>query len=125
MNGPKKVFYQSGKLQEETIYINDKRNGITKWYTDKGKLSIEYNYVLGSLEGPQKTYYNEDGALNSVTIYKGNAMNGDYVEYFEDGKTIKIVGPYLNDKKNGAWKTYDKTGKIISTQHYKNDVLQK
>jgi antitoxin component YwqK of YwqJK toxin-antitoxin module len=125
MNGPKKVYYQNGKLQEETVYKNNKREGLTKWYTDKGKTSIEYNYISGNLDGMQKTYYATDGALNTETMYKENLMNGEHKEYHEDGKTIKISGSYLNDKKNGTWKEFDKEGKLINTQVYKNDVLQK
>ena len=82
----------------ETPYVNDKINGIIKWYSSK------------------------EGSLRIETPYVNNKMNGIRKEYFDDG-SIKWETPYVNDKMNGVEKEYDTQGNLISSAKYKNDVL--
>lgn len=123
LNGIKKIYnLQNFKLQEEGKYINNKREGLTKWYYIDGKTNIEYNYINGNLEGAFKTYYNS-GAINSEGTYKNNELEGDYSEFYENGKP-KQNGKYINGKKEGLWKEYDENGKLKEIK-YKNGLAKK
>ncbi len=119
INGIKKLYNQENfKLQEEGLFVNNKREGLTRWYYVAGKVSIEYMYKDGNLEGPMKTYY-ENGNISSQGTYVNNELEGDYAEFYEDGNP-KSLGKYLKGKKEGIWKEYDENGKL-KNQKYKND----
>jgi antitoxin component YwqK of YwqJK toxin-antitoxin module len=123
LNGLRKLYNQENfKVQEEGSFINNQRDGLTKWYYNEGTVSIQYIYKNGQLEGKMKTFY-RNGNINSEGTYKNNELEGDYFEYYENGKP-KNVGKYLKGKKEGVWKEYDETGKTKQVK-YKNDVVAK
>ncbi|HET6228346.1 MAG TPA: toxin-antitoxin system YwqK family antitoxin [Bacteroidia bacterium] len=123
LSGLKKVYYPEGTVQEEGYFINNLRNGVSKWYTQNHQLSIEYTYKNGNLDGIQKTYY-ENGNIASEGIMVNNMEEGEYTEYFQNGK-VKLIGKYVHGKKEGAWKEYNEDGKVIKTENYKNNELKK
>jgi hypothetical protein len=56
VEGIAKSYYDDGTLQEEGLYVNGQREGVSRppageagWYDSKGKLSIEYEYRNGEL----------------------------------------------------------------------------
>lgn len=123
INGLKKVYYPEGALQEEGYFIDNLRDGVSKWYTQDHHLSIEYTYLKGNLNGVQKTYYS-NGNIASEGNMLNNLEEGEYVEYFQNGK-LKLIGKYVHGMKEGVWKEYDEDGKIIKTEKYKNNELKK
>ncbi len=44
-----KIYYDNGKVMEQGLYKNGIRNGISRWYDQEGKLTIEYEYKNGEL----------------------------------------------------------------------------
>jgi antitoxin component YwqK of YwqJK toxin-antitoxin module len=48
VNGVDKEYYESGILQGEAPYKNDKENGIEKLYYESGKLKTETPYTNGN-----------------------------------------------------------------------------
>ncbi len=122
-NGLKKVYYPDGNIQEAGYFINNVRNGTSKWYTSDGNLSIEYTYKNGAMDGPQKTFY-PNGNIASEVVSVNNAEEGEYTEYTETGN-VKLEGKYVHGKKEGPWKTYNAEGNVIKTEIYKNDELKK
>jgi len=112
-NGIYRTYYDNGKLQEETNYIEDIKDGQSKWYNKAGKRVAEYNYGNGAFQGIQKTYYDND-TLSTATTYLNNIMTGDYKEYYRNGK-LKQEGKYINGLKEGAWVEYDELGKPLKT----------
>ena len=123
-NGPYKVYYENsaGKLMEESNYVNDIKDGLSKWFTIKGDLVAEYNYKMNSLEGVQKSYA-EGNKLLSEQNYKNNVENGFYKEYFAGGK-LKIEGQYTDGKKTGVWKEFTEEGSLFSEGSYVNDLKE-
>ncbi len=85
LNGIRKVFYQSGKIAEETIY----KSGIK--------------------EGPYKRY-TENGVIMEETIYKNGDYDGKAIFRESDGQ-LAGQGLYKNGKKVGMWKILEK-GKL-------------
>ena len=123
VNGLKKVYYPEGSLQEEGNFINNLRDGVSKWYTQDRHLSIEYTYKKGDLNGIQKTFHT-NGNIASEGNMINNLEEGEYVEYFQNGK-LKLIGKYVYGKKEGVWNEYNEDGKVIKAEKYKNNELKK
>lgn len=115
-------YYDNAKIQEDTYYQNDLKNGSSRWYNKTGRMIAEYNYLNGNFEGEQKTFYDND-TLQNLSTYKNNQLFGDYKEYYRNGN-LKISGKYVDGLKEGAWIEYDELGKPSKTVKYKADIAK-
>jgi antitoxin component YwqK of YwqJK toxin-antitoxin module len=76
-------YYPSGKIQKETTYKNNVKEGMYKEYDESGTLMVEANYKDDKRDGIYKRY-NENGNL----MIEGNYKNGEEVSetcYDEQG----------------------------------------
>lgn len=89
LNGKKKVYYLSGKIAEESNYVNDKLEGKSVSYSEKGKVLRQESYKNDEFHGLFKNY---DNAGNLIS-----------------------EGHYANDRKTGVWKFYQ-NGKLVETK---------
>lgn len=87
LEGLRSVFYPSGKIAEEMIYLNNLKNGFYKRYTETGILIEESNY--------------------KNNLYDGLAIFRD-----ADDGTVVSKGKFVNGKKSGIWQFFEK-GKMI------------
>ena len=122
LNGPKKIYYNDGKPQEEANFVNGKKDGTAKWYYGGGILMTEFTYKNGKLEGIQKNYYKTGKVQNDV-----NAINNEYEgvmnEYYESGKP-KATVTYVHGKRQGLYKAMSEDAKtVVITVKYKDDVM--
>ena len=132
-------FYPNGIKSGEGLMINEKQNGVWKYYDEKGNLiaenvlednkqidSITCWYPTGELSrkiielrDPTNRWLAKDfyrnGQLKILTFLK-NAESPDsmYVEYYSNGNK-KEEGLLDNTVKNGIWNYYDSTGVLIET----------
>lgn len=67
-NGVKKFYYPNGALWKEENFLLGNQHGISKWYYANGKLEREENYYNGDLHGTCK-YYDEQGKLKQTRTY--------------------------------------------------------
>jgi antitoxin component YwqK of YwqJK toxin-antitoxin module len=148
INGKKKIYYENsgGKIQEESEYKDDVKDGFSNYYNMNGDLIVEYHYVNNRLEGVQKTYYAgkklmseqvfadnmenglskefyENGQLKTEGFYTKGVQTGTWKEYSEDGK-LKNQGNYLNGEKDGKWLEFDASGKVVKTSIYSKGKLK-
>lgn len=99
LEGERTVFYESGKIAEQTFYEDGKLNGVCKWFYKSGK--------------PLRQSH-----------YKDDLLNGKTINYDPDGNIIS-EGDYEKDMKAGIWKYY-KNGKITKEiDHTKQKVIKK
>lgn len=117
LEGMYRIFYESGKIQEESFYRTNLKSGPSRWYNKNGHVIALYNYVNGQFDGVQRTFYEND-STQSVSYYSGNLLDGDYREFYRNG-VIKTTGTYLKGQKEGDWIEYDETGKKIKVARYK------
>lgn len=117
-SGLSRKYSDNGKIQEETVYKNDLKNGQSRWYNKSGKLIAEYHYKNGKFDGVQKTFYEND-TLQSSNNYLEDQLSGESKEYYRNGK-LKISGKYLLGQKDGVWTEYDELGKPQKVTKYKN-----
>lgn len=121
-NGLFRQYYDNAKIQEDTYYKDDLKNGTSRWYNKGGKLIAEYNYVDGNFEGVQKTFYENDTVQN-LSTYKNNQLSGDYKEYYRNGN-LKLSGKYVDGLKEGSWTEFDELGKPSKVVKYKADIAK-
>jgi len=79
-----KTFYFNGNLYKESIYKNDKPEGINKKYFENGMLSSENNFKNNKRDGIQTEYY-ENGKLQSEAKYVNGELEGNVKYYDENG----------------------------------------
>lgn len=119
-NGMVKLFYDNGKLQEESNYTDNLKNGMSRWFTKNGKTVAIYNYSRGEFEGTQRTFYEND-SVQVLSNYTGNKLSGEYKEFYRNGK-MKISGKYTDGLKDGVWIEYDELGVPARTTKFKLGV---
>jgi antitoxin component YwqK of YwqJK toxin-antitoxin module len=111
-HGYSKLFYENGNVSIENIYVNDTLNGPQKEYFPSGKISAQFNIVLGKYHGVFK-YFFEDGSIKQEGKYVDNVLVGELKSYYENGKLKEIVimaenvekGPFIEYFDNGNIKT--------------------
>lgn len=116
-NNSKKSYYESGEIESDIEFTNNKKNGIGIYYYKNGEILSENNYINDSLVGISK-FYDEDGSLNLEYNYDTKSAK----LYTEGGKHYEM-GEVTNDKKNGIWKEYlTKNDKLIADFYYVDDI---
>ncbi|MCL1916064.1 MAG: toxin-antitoxin system YwqK family antitoxin [Desulfovibrionaceae bacterium] len=111
--------YKNGMIVFATPMIKSKTEGIVKIYYESGKLNEEIPYKNDKIEGIKKEYY-ESGKLKAEIPYKNDKIEGIYKHYNEDG-TLSQETTCKNDLKEGTMNRYRKNGKMFATITYKNN----
>lgn len=107
-DGTETHYYSNGKVQSETPYVNNKREGVVKNYYSNGQLKSEETYVNDKLEGINKLY-DKEGRLTETYTYKDNELNGRAEAYSKDGK-IRAVAEFKHGKQVGTETGYYPNG---------------
>jgi uncharacterized protein len=123
-------------IQSTELFINDKKEGLSKDFYENGKIKEEAAYKNNSKNGLAKEY-NEDGLIITLNTYKNGVLidrqkinrkdsnglkQGIWIEYFADGKAKKETN-YRDDILEGSYKEYDENGGIKLHLEYKNGLL--
>lgn len=129
------------RLQTETSYLNNKRNGVNKiYFPDTLALKAEINYKddfiegeginyyrngkpklrgyykKGKLHGVERSYYHDGGLRNEIPYING-IREGMAIEYFENGKPSGKT-PYMLDKIEGEALKYFESGALQAVFTY-------
>lgn len=103
-------FYDGKKLKSETVYKNNKKQGLDiSWYAS-GCVKQEIYYNNGQLDGPV-TYYDKNCKKELIENYKNGVKEGIEITYYNNGR-IKSEGNYKKGNLDGVYKIYTKTGKF-------------
>jgi uncharacterized protein len=100
------TFWENGKMKQEGIYKDDKKNGYFKEYTDAGDLISVSKYV------------NDVKQVEAEEITKLDVQN----EYYPDGR-IKVSATYRNGLPEGVKREYSQDGVIQNSYLYKNGII--
>jgi len=145
-NGLSRTFWIDGKtLMEETEYLADPANYVTRTYYDNQILKSEISYIQGKLNGVCKKYY-DNGKIQEYAEFKDDDFHG-IRKYFYDngqiwieqtyknGKYLDVIANYTKDgikrnpgtlkNGNGTIIFYDEDGSIRETQTFVNGNLSK
>jgi uncharacterized protein len=125
-----------GKVLSRELYVNDKREGISKYFYSNGVLKEEVPYVNNKRNG-KALEYDEKGLLISIETYNNGFLverekinrkdekglkQGVWREYYANGR-IKLEHNYQDDLLNGSYKEYDEDGKIKVLLQYNAGLL--
>ena len=104
-NAPDKIkdiatYHDNGRIKEQGITRNGKRDGEWKLYNSRGKLETVRVYARGEIVRQDRPEKMEEVA-----------------EYHDNGR-IKAQGNIKNGKKDGVWKLYSSRGKMIKSITY-------
>jgi hypothetical protein len=111
----------NGKLQQKTIYKNEKKNGIEEWYNDNGKILKRTSYKDDLRNGIEEWYTHDNGTISSRSMYVNDKKEG-VDEMFRDNGTIWVKSMYVNDKLEGTKEFYDENGKFSFSSEFRNGV---
>jgi len=112
--GEWKYYHEASKdIMTSEIYSNGKLNGIRKVFFKTGKIAEETNYLNGVKNGPYKKY-TEKGVVLEEVIYKNGQLEGNAIYRDSDGSIVS-KGPYVNGTKKGVWEFYQ-NGKLLKKE---------
>ena len=100
----KKEYYSTGEIKKVGSYKDNIPEGITREYSQEGKIVAAKIYKLGNVVA--------DGIVDASGL-----KQGPWKEFYDSGE-LKGAGKYLDGKKIGDWKYYFKNGKIEQTGKY-------
>jgi len=118
-NGMTWWFTDTGKIKSEVNFLNGQENGIYTSFYDNGVKKLVVEYVNGQKHNVQKTYYDNKQLGSSVNYIMGR-KEGLETEWDEDGYKESEVF-YKHNYKVGLKKYYDHNGKVVRTEEYKMD----
>ena len=112
--GKGKEYSDNGNLKYEGEYINGEKNGKGKEYYDNGKLKYEGEYINGEKNGIGKEYDQEGNLEKEGIFYKGKIYNGKVYS----PKKNSYEGEYFAGKKHGKGKEYGRGGLLFFEGEY-------
>lgn len=139
------TFNRMGKKSSEGLYLNEKREGTWKFYSEEEILLSEEYYENGIASGTWKNYYQNGNLLEEIS-YKNGKKDGPWKQYFHDGPEklratyrngkleglatffhpngrVMISGPYVNNFKDGVWMHLDEKGVAEKKEVWSNGFL--
>lgn len=66
-------FYESGRKKADTLWKDDKKEGVSTWYFENGNKMWEFTYQADKMEGPS-TEWAADGGVTSRAVYKNDNL---------------------------------------------------
>lgn len=115
-SGPVKAYFQNGKLSAEFTYADGKLNGSNTLYHSNGKLRMQGTEDYGLSEGNYK-YYHPNGQLQNDYVFLHDNLHGFYKEYNDKG-VLTEQGYYYNGEPHDIMKIYEDSGKLKETRFY-------
>ena len=95
-------------MQQETFFVNDKPQGIEKYFYPDGTLRLVARWKDGQLNGVVKNY-DENGVLELESTFENDLRQGPTILYYPDGK-VKRESHFVQDELDGWFKDYDENG---------------
>jgi len=122
---PKDMTCSKAQSLDEKEILKFKADGLWQmFYKETNKLLGEGLYKNGKREGEWK-FYDANGNLTKITIYKNGQKDGPEYGYFAGTKILSYEGQNKEGKKTGLWKYYsDKEHQCISQGNYVDDMKE-
>ncbi len=108
-------YYDDGKLQEISTYVDGKLNGERRLYWPNGKLMAKENYKMNRMDGDYISLY-ESGSNESQGKYKDNLQEGVWAFYYEQpANTLKQKLTFKEGRIEGPASEYFMNGRVESS----------
>lgn len=136
-------YHANGKKAAYGYYVNQKKEGVWRFYDKKGVIASEETYSSGEKNG-KYVVFNLNGTISRETFFVKGIENGYRKTYNSEGKIlsegnikdgqldglqkiykngkINVKGAYKHAVKDGDWVYYDENGKQYKIEHYELGV---
>ncbi|HYM94970.1 MAG TPA: hypothetical protein VET23_12570, partial [Chitinophagaceae bacterium] len=118
LDGPFRTYYKSQNIQTAGQYVENKKNGIWKSWSENKNLVDSAFYKDGWVQGLELMWNNEGNVTDSL-IFEENG-NGIKRGYWEKG-VFKETGTFVEGKKQGLWTYYYPNGNKSQEVNYDGD----
>jgi antitoxin component YwqK of YwqJK toxin-antitoxin module len=108
-------------LSSRVEYSDGKRNGLEQRFFPSGRVADETHWVDDLKHGSWRQYF-ENGLLRLATTHVNNRIDGEFRSYYPNGN-IEIEGLYSNGVPVGNWIRYDENGNYMATVRYENGII--
>jgi uncharacterized protein len=115
-SGTNRIWYQSGKLMNETQITDGKIDGLWIDYYENGQKQNELNYEMDYMYGPCTRWY-ENGQIKEQGSHQHCKEQGHWVYYYENGQK-QSEGDYNQAVKIGTWTEWNEKGEVVKTEKY-------
>ena len=132
-------YYDNGKVEVVSPYVDDNRTGIVKYYTEAGELRLEKDFIDEEIvgyayykannervyvklpEGESKIVaYFLNGKISSEEEIKDGMLHGKRIFYYSNGQ-VESARTFEYNNQQGEEINYYPNGKIKSSEPYKDD----
>jgi antitoxin component YwqK of YwqJK toxin-antitoxin module len=109
--GVAKWYWENGAIRSTMPYENNELNGLVEDYFITGELRSSTQYVNGKKHGVEKSYNN--GKVEREITFQNDEENGIEKIYSSQSGKIWQETPFVNGKEHGIQKEYDENAKVI------------
>jgi antitoxin component YwqK of YwqJK toxin-antitoxin module len=112
------VFYSNDTLAEKIGFVNGKREGIARQWSEKGVLRVESDYKHNRLDNVYKTWW-DNGVLSSQSNYIACIKQGIEEEWYPTGQLAK-QRQLIDGQEQGLQKAWLQNGTLYVNYEAKN-----
>ncbi len=122
LHGPSSFFHEQGQLLAKNWFIKGVQQGKGWYYYPSGQLYSLKRFRDGLLEGRQ-VYYYPNGRLKSILNYKQGRLDGDILLYYPNA-VLQREMHYSEGKRDGVEYMWNEAGLLVIEAHYrKNEAI--
>lgn len=123
-------YHSNGTIEEETVFVNGLRNGVSREYDSSGQIiggGIYVDDILmesgktdkqGRYQGDWELFY-EDGSVRAKGAYVDGLKHGPWVYYFESGE-LEQKGSFDMGELDDQWTWYTLEGELRREENYRS-----
>ncbi len=135
-NGVRETWRDSCLIAAEP-YVNDRQEGLSKYYYPDGTLRRQVPFSDGREQG-RGFHFRPDSVVDVILTYKSGVLTneqeinrtnrlglkqGVWMEFYPN-MNVRVEGTYKDDLKHGFWKYYRRDGNLIRIERWIMGVLQ-
>lgn len=110
IEGVEYYYHPNGEVKAKfEVDATGVRNGFSKFYFEDGKLQQESSFIDGKLEGESRTYF-QSGKIKNISHFSNGVGNGEAVENYDNGNVL-AKGIYWEGEKSGIFVDFYESGK--------------
>jgi len=108
---------EEARIKSLANYVNDQPNGVFLTFSNRGQIETQTSYVNGIYDGIYTKY--RFGNVEETATYINGKMEGTFKQFYNNNK-IKLEAGYKNGKQHGIYKYYDEAGEVMMEYEYNN-----
>lgn len=108
------AYHPNGKVSREGYYFKNKKDSSWTYFDEQGAKESIRTFYRGKKNGHWSYFYADGGVWKELSWFQ-NKLDGEFKEFYETGE-LKIQGAYQNGLQKGTWTSYDKNGTVLKQE---------